>query len=58
MQILDEGIEDIDDLNRVRRLPSPQLVGSSEHKILDLNTLRSNGIEDRIAGFGSLLEEH
>jgi len=42
--LLDEGLADIDDINRVRRLPSPQLVGSHRHDILDLNALTGLGI--------------
>ena len=43
--ILDEGLDEIDDLNRARHLPSPQLVGSRQHQILDLNTMSSLGIK-------------
>jgi putative flavoprotein involved in K+ transport len=43
--ILDEGLEEIDDVNRARHLPSPQLVGSRQHQILDLNTMSSLGIK-------------
>ncbi|MGP8033391.1 MAG: flavin-containing monooxygenase [Steroidobacteraceae bacterium] len=37
--------DEIDDLDRARRLPSPQLVGTPEHKSLDLNVLRAAGVE-------------
>ena len=37
--------DEIDDLERVRRLPSPQLVGTPEHTNLDLNVLRAAGVE-------------
>jgi putative flavoprotein involved in K+ transport len=37
--------DEIDDLERVRRLPSPQLVGAPEHTSLDLNVLRAAGVE-------------
>jgi len=43
--LLDEGLDVIDDINRARRLPSPQLVGSLEHQILDLNTMSDLGIK-------------
>jgi len=43
--ILDEGLDEIDDINRARHLPSPQLVGSRQHQILDLNTMLSLGIK-------------
>jgi putative flavoprotein involved in K+ transport len=43
--LLDEGLDDIDDINRVRRLPSPQLVGSHRLDIMDLNTLTGLGIK-------------
>jgi putative flavoprotein involved in K+ transport len=42
--ILDEGLEEIDSIARARGLPSPQLVGSREHPILDLNTMTAQGI--------------
>ena len=42
--ILDEGLDDIDDINRARHLPSPQLIGSLEHQILDLNAMTDLGI--------------
>ena len=43
--ILDESLDEIDDINRARHLPSPQLVGSRQHQILDLNTMSSLGIK-------------
>jgi putative flavoprotein involved in K+ transport len=43
--LLDEGLDVIDDINRARRLPSPQLVGSHKRDILDLNTLTGLGIK-------------
>ncbi len=42
--ILDEGLADIDDINRARSLPSPQLVGSLEREIFDLNAMTSAGV--------------
>ena len=46
--ILDECFKDVDDPGRVRRLPSPQLVGTPDHSTLDLNRLIDNGV--RIGG--------
>ena len=43
--ILDESIETIDDIVRARNLPSPQLVGSREKQILDLNSLTALGVK-------------
>jgi putative flavoprotein involved in K+ transport len=43
--VLDEGLDDIDNINRARRLPSPQLVGSRDQQILDLNRMTAIGIE-------------
>jgi len=37
--------DEIPDLERARRLPSPQLVGTPEHTTLDLNVLRARGVE-------------
>ena len=37
--------DELDDLERARRLPSPQLVGTPERTTLDLNVLRSAGVE-------------
>ena len=37
--------DEIDDIERARRLPSPQLVGTPEHANLDLNVLRAAGVE-------------
>lgn len=50
--LLDDGLDDVDDPERVRKLPSPQLIGSDEGRRLDLNTLSSIGIElvGRLAG--------
>ena len=46
--ILDERYDEVDDIVRARRLPSPQLVGSASRKMLDLNSLSARGV--RIAG--------
>jgi putative flavoprotein involved in K+ transport len=37
--------DEIDDLERVRGLPSPQLIGAPERTSLDLNVLRAAGVE-------------
>jgi putative flavoprotein involved in K+ transport len=37
--------DEIDDLTRARRLPSPQLVGTPERRTLDLNALSGMGVE-------------
>ncbi len=51
--VLDEGIEDVDDINRARNLPSPQLVGSHDKQILDLNAMSDAGMKlfGRLVGF-------
>jgi putative flavoprotein involved in K+ transport len=36
---------EIDELERARGLPSPQLIGTPEHATLDLNVLRAAGVE-------------
>jgi len=43
--VLDQGIGEVDDLERARRVPSPQLVGTPERATLDLNRLRREGVE-------------
>lgn len=50
--MLDECHDQVDDLQRVRRLPSPQLIGTPENASLDLNSLTSRGVElvGRVAG--------
>lgn len=42
---LDDRIDEMDDINRARRLPSLQLVGSPSKRDLDLNALRRNGVD-------------
>lgn len=44
----DERYDNVDDIQRARRVPSPQLVGTDDHKTLDLNVLRDRGV--RLAG--------
>ena len=43
--IWNQRYDEIDDLARARRLPSPQLVGSAERVTLDLNALSAAGVE-------------
>jgi putative flavoprotein involved in K+ transport len=45
---LDECVGDMEDIDRLRRLPSPQLVGTPEQSTLDLNALAERGV--RLAG--------
>jgi putative flavoprotein involved in K+ transport len=41
----DQRYDEVDDLTRARRLPSPQLVGTPERTTLDLNALAAIGVE-------------
>ncbi|HUF99159.1 MAG TPA: NAD(P)-binding domain-containing protein [Ilumatobacter sp.] len=43
--ISDERYDEVDDLVRARHLPSPQLIGTPEHRTIDLNTLTDHGVE-------------
>ena len=43
--IWNQRYDEIDDLTRARRLPSPQLVGTPERTTLDLNALSAAGVE-------------
>jgi putative flavoprotein involved in K+ transport len=43
--VWDQRYDELDDLTRARRLPSPQLVGTPERTTLDLNALTALGIE-------------
>ncbi len=45
--ILDERYDEIDDIVRGRNIPSPQLVGTPERSMLDLNTLTAMGVRLR-----------
>jgi putative flavoprotein involved in K+ transport len=51
--IFDERYDEIDDINRGRNLPSPQLIGTPSQRSLDLNRLVIQGVElrGRLAGF-------
>jgi putative flavoprotein involved in K+ transport len=42
--VWNQRYDEVDDLMRARRLPSPQLVGSRERMTLDLNALSAKGI--------------
>ena len=42
--VLDERYDEVDDINRARRVPSLQLTGSPERVTLDLNTLSAHGV--------------
>ena len=42
---LGERYDEIDDLDRARRLPSLQLIGSPERRDLDLNSVAANGVQ-------------
>ncbi len=43
--VWNQRYDEIDELVRARRLPSPQLVGTPEHSTLDLNALAACGVE-------------
>jgi putative flavoprotein involved in K+ transport len=43
--VWNQRYDEIDDLERARRLPSPQLIGTPERATLDLNVLRAAGVE-------------
>jgi putative flavoprotein involved in K+ transport len=43
--VWNQRYDEIDDLTRARRLPSPQLVGTPERTTLDLNALTAAGVE-------------
>jgi putative flavoprotein involved in K+ transport len=43
--VWDQRYDELDDLTRARRLPSPQLVGTPERTTLDLNALTAMGVE-------------
>ena len=50
--VLDQRHDEVDDLDRARRLPSFQLVGSPERRMADLNALSHIGVQlvGRIVG--------
>ena len=43
--VWNQRYDEVDDLTRARRLPSPQLVGTPERATLDLNALTALGVE-------------
>jgi putative flavoprotein involved in K+ transport len=43
--VWNQRYDEIDDITRARRLPSPQLVGTPDRSTLDLNTLSASGVE-------------
>jgi putative flavoprotein involved in K+ transport len=43
--VWDQRYDELDDLTRARRLPSPQLVGTPERATLDLNALTDLGVD-------------
>jgi putative flavoprotein involved in K+ transport len=43
--VWDQPYDELDDLPRARRLPSPQLVGTPERTTLDINALAEMGVE-------------
>jgi putative flavoprotein involved in K+ transport len=43
--VLDERHDQVDDLDRARHVPSPQLVGTPEHRSIDLDTLGALGVQ-------------
>ena len=45
--LLDERFDEVDDVTRARNVPSPQLIGSPDHRMLDLNALTEAGVEIR-----------
>ena len=50
--VLDERYDEVDDINRARRVPSLQLAGSPERRMVDLNSLTDIGVKlvGRLAG--------
>lgn len=43
--VWNQRFDEIDDITRARRLPSPQLVGTASRRTLDLNALSESGVE-------------
>ena len=43
--LLDQRYDEVDDIQRARGVPSPQLVGSDDRRTLDLNALRAFGVQ-------------
>jgi putative flavoprotein involved in K+ transport len=53
--IADERYDEVDDVVRARRLPSPQLVGTPDKTTLDLNAMTDKGVKliGRLMGFNN-----
>ncbi len=45
--LLDERYDEVDDVVRARNVPSPQLIGTPDRRMLDLNALTREGVEIR-----------
>jgi putative flavoprotein involved in K+ transport len=45
--LLDERYDEVDDVARARKVPSPQLIGTPDHRMLDLNALTQRGVAIR-----------
>src|SRR5204862_924907 len=43
--VWNQRYDEIDDLSRARKLPSPQLVGTPQRTTLDINALAADGVE-------------
>jgi putative flavoprotein involved in K+ transport len=43
--LLDESYHEVDDIERLRNLPSPQLIGHPDHINLDINSLGEHGVK-------------
>jgi putative flavoprotein involved in K+ transport len=54
--VWDQRYDEVEDLTRARRLPSPQLVGTPERTTLDLNALIEIGVE--LVGRTAAVREH
>ena len=52
---LDLGIDEVDDVTRVRHVPSMQLIGSPAHETISINSLQAEGvtIAGRLMGFAN-----
>jgi putative flavoprotein involved in K+ transport len=50
--VLDQRYDEVDDIERARKVPSFQLIGSAERRTLDLNALTESGVRlvGRLAG--------
>jgi putative flavoprotein involved in K+ transport len=55
--VWNQRYDEIEDLARVRRLPSPQLVGTPMRSTLDLNALSASGIE-LVGRFAAMRDGH